>query len=240
MTRYAKKETGISVIIPVLREAGTIVRTLDSLDERIREYDGGADILIADGDPAGSTIGALKSRGVTTLIAPRGRSLQMNAAAARARGRILLFLHADTILPPGALNDIADALADPALAGGAFDLGVDDPGPYFRIVERSSSMRSRATAIPFGDQAIFIRAALFRELGGYAPIPLMEDVEIMRRIKRRGWKILIFKKRVLTSSRMWRRHGMLRTTFRNYAIQLLYLAGVSPERLVRWYYPGRG
>ena len=159
----------------------------------------------------------------------------MNHGASLARGEILLFLHADTLLPQQALTRIAVALADARLAAGAFDLGFDTSRRIFRLTEKYVALRTRLTRIPFGDQAIFVRRAYFQTIGGYAEIPLMEDVELMRRIKRRGDRICIIPLKVLTSPRRYEQEGLLYCTLRNWALQLCYRAGVSPEKLARWY-----
>ncbi len=134
----------------------------------------------------------------------------MNRGAERATGRILLFLHADTDLPNGAFTMIRRAMADESAAAGAFDLSIRSPRTAFRVIERVSSRRSRITRIPYGDQAIFLRSPYFREIGGYREIPLMEDVELMRRIKRRGDRIVFLEARVSTSAHL-EKGGILRS-----------------------------
>jgi hypothetical protein len=148
---------------------------------------------------------------------------------------VLVFLHADSRLPPAAFSLIAGALDDPKVVGGAFDLAIDSGGFAFRLIERAASLRSRLTRIPYGDQAIFLRRGYFHEIGRYRDIPLMEDVDLMRRIRRRGDRICILSERVLTSARRWQKEGALYCTLRNWTIFTLYTLGVSPERLVRFY-----
>ncbi len=148
---------------------------------------------------------------------------------------MLLFLHADTLLPPQALRLIGTALADTGIVAGAFDLGFDTGKRIFRITEKYAALRTRLTRIPFGDQAIFVRRAYFEKIGGYAEIPLMEDVELMGRIRKRGDRICIIPLKVLTSPRRYEQEGILYCTFRNWALQLCYRAGVSPEKLIKWY-----
>jgi len=147
----------------------------------------------------------------------------------------LLFLHADTELPLDALRLIGSAMHDKRYVAGAFDLGIRSERPVFRIIECLSSLRSRATRIPFGDQAIFVRKDYFEKIGGYKDIPIMEDVEIMKRIRKRGDKIVILRDRVRTSSRRWEKEGILRCTLRNWLLQVLYLLGVSPRRFSKLY-----
>ena len=161
----------------------------------------------------------------------------MNTGAAAASGRILLFLHADTTLPGNAFSLAERLLEDGHLAGGAFDLALDEPAPVFRLIGRAASLRSRLTRVPYGDQAIFVRAGLFRSLGGYREIPLFEDVDFMRRLKRGNLAIGFIDSPVVTSARRWKKEGVVRATLRNWALGAAYLAGVSPERLAGFYGP---
>lgn len=160
----------------------------------------------------------------------------MNRGAAASTGGILLFLHADTVLPAHALRDIRGSLDDRRLAGGAFDLGIASDRPLLRLAARCASLKHRATRIPYGDQAIFVRAALFREIGAYREMPLFEDVDLMRRIKRAGRRITILPARAITSPRKWEKDGVLFTILRNWTLQALFLLGASPDRLSRYYY----
>jgi rSAM/selenodomain-associated transferase 2 len=160
----------------------------------------------------------------------------MNAGAAAATGDIFLFLHADTRLPPEGAAAVRDALRDPRVAGGRFDVRLDSEHVLLRAVEGMMNLRSRWTGICTGDQAIFVRRSAFEALGGYAEIPLMEDVEFTRRLKRRG-RLAALRLRVTTSARKWERDGILRTILLMWALRLLDFVGVSPARLHRWYYP---
>lgn len=222
----------ISIIIPVLNEAAVIGETVARLR---RQRSGDGEIIVVDGSPEGSTISALTDPAAVAVLSERGRARQMNAGAARASGSVLLFLHADTALPPDALRLIRDALGSGRYVGGAFALGIGSDRPVFRAIERLASLRTRLTRVPFGDQAIFIRKDYFDTLGGYDEIPLMEDIALMRRIKRRGGRIVLLPERVTTSPRRWEQEGVLLCTLRNWALQLLYYAGVSPGRLARFY-----
>ena len=220
-------------MIPVLHESAVIrpfVRRLRALPAP-----GPVEFLVVDGAPEADTLAALGSADAVLLRSPRGRGVQMNAGAARASGDILLFLHADTRLPRNAFWAIAHAMADSRIAGGAFDLAIDSPRPIFRVMERIASRRSRLTRIPYGDQAIFIRRSVFAALGGHREIPLMEDVDLMARLRRSGRRIHILPNRVRTSPRRWERDGVILGTLRNWTLVTLYALGVSPERLVRLY-----
>ncbi len=223
----------ISVIIPVLREA----HQLDSLLDHLCLMADGlpAEVIVVDGSPDGETIKTISREGVKLLTAPAGRALQMNAGAAAANGDFLLFLHADTRLPSGAFKRIAETLADGRYVAGAFDLRYGSPRPSMRLIAGMACIRSRLTRIPYGDQAQFFRRDCFEILGGFSDIPLMEDVEIMRRIKDRGERIFILPEPVISSARRQEKEGVVFCTLRNWAIITLYFLGMSPERLVRFY-----
>ncbi len=225
----------LSIIVPVLNEAARLPALLAGLAP-FREA---AEVIVVDG---GSTDGSAESAQAAgwarVLAAPRGRARQMNAGAAAACGEVLLFLHADTSLPPTALEDIRAALADPPVVGGRFDVRLDSPRPIYRAVETLMNLRSRWTGIWTGDQAIFVRRAVFERLGRFPDIPLMEDVEFTRRLRRLGPRACLHA-RVTTSARKWEQEGAARTIILMWGLRFLYLAGVSPARLHRWYYRRR-
>ncbi len=225
----------ISVVIPVFHEEVLIDRCTDGVRRRVGTF-GSFEIIVVDGDPQGSTLAAMRPGGARGIRAPRGRALQMNAGAREARGDVLLFLHADTELPDGWPGAVGAALADGRLVGGAFDMEIDSDRPVYAIIARMSSRKHRITRVPYGDQAIFLRREYFFRIGGYAEIPLMEDVELMKRVKRLGGRLAFLDERVRTSPRRWEKEGVVYATLRNYLLQILYCAGVSPERLVRLYY----
>ena len=223
----------VSIILPVLNEVGNINNVIDHL--RALDHDFHTEIIVVDGDPQGSTIRAIKDREVRTLIAKKGRARQMNHGASAARGDILLFLHADTRLPENALASLVSIMRDRRYVAGAFDLGFDTTRMIFRITEMYVFLRTRLTKVPFGDQAIFMRKEYFAGINGYRDIPIMEDVELMKRVKKRGDRIVIISKKVMTSPRRYEQEGILYCTLRNWMVQLLYAFGASPERLVKWY-----
>jgi rSAM/selenodomain-associated transferase 2 len=224
----------ISVIVPVLEEGERIHEILNMLKSTASgiQYE----VIVVDGDSAGSTIRHIIDSRVMTLIAPRGRALQMNAGAHRACGEILLFLHADTFLPQNAFPGIVEALSNGRVIGGAFDLGIQNRRWIFKIIGRAASWKHRLTRVPYGDQAIFMLRSYFEAIGGYPEIPLMEDVELMKRVKRKGGRIIILPAAVATSSRKWETEGVAYTILRNWIIQVLYLLGMPARRLVRFYY----
>lgn len=159
----------------------------------------------------------------------------MNAGARAARGDVLLFLHADTRLPDGALTAVDAAVSDPGVVAGRFDVRFDNPRPVFRMIAWFMNQRSRRSGISTGDQAMFVCREVFEALGGYPAMPLMEDVELCRRLRRRG-RIASLRLCVTTSARKWEREGAVRTILLMWALRFLYTAGVAPARLHRWYY----
>lgn len=226
----------LSVVIPALHEAALIGPALDRLAALPAPWP--VEILVADGDPqARDTLAAVTRPGVRGLASPPGRGRQMNAGAAAARGQALLFLHADTTLPAAAFTRVAEVLADPALAGGAFGLGFASSRPALRLLAALGDLRNRATGIPYGDQAIFLRRSAFESLGGYADIPVMEDVDLMRRAKARGLRIRILREKAATSPRRYEAEGLARAVLRNAVLRLRFAMGADPARLARLYPP---
>lgn len=252
----------IAVIIPALNEEGALPDTLTSVArlgfDEILVVDGGSsdktrDIVMSLGfEVRGSTFQKpdehqpsqtpplptsnieLRTVSRSFLTSAPGRARQMNAGAARSRADVLLFLHADTRLPGEARQAIEQALADPACVGGRFDVRFErDSGPAW-LIARLIGLRSRWSGIATGDQALFVRRSAFEQLGGFADIPLMEDVEFSRRLKRAG-RVAPLRARVVTSYRRWERCGAFRTIFLMWALRFLYWIGVSPGRLHRFY-----
>jgi rSAM/selenodomain-associated transferase 2 len=222
-----------SIIVPALHESDTINSLIEHL-ERL-EYDAGREIIVVDGSPDMDTIQAIGKKSVIKIVAPKGRARQMNMGASVANGEILVFLHADTELPRDALTKIDTAMAQGYYIGGSFELDIKSERFRFKLLSRLASIRCHLTRIPYGDQAIFIKRDYFNTIGGYRDIPLMEDVELMRRIKRRGDRICILPDRVMTSPRRWEQEGFAYVNLRNAALFTMYLLGVSPEKLASFY-----
>lgn len=222
-----------SIIIPVLHESKSINTLLDSLE--VLKSDDPFEIIIVDGSPTQDTIQVISRDNVMKYASPQGRGRQMNEGATHATGDILVFLHADTFLPPDALSLIRTTVADQRFVGGAFSLGIRSKNPILTLIAHGSTLRSRFTRAPYGDQVIFLLASYFKDLGGFRDIPLMEDVELMRRIRRKKGKISILSTRVLTSDRRWKKEGVLYTTLRDLLIIFLYWCGMSAEKLAKFY-----
>ena len=218
------------MIVPVLDEAGVLGATLDAIHRGAPE----AEIIVADGGSTDDTVQIAATRGARTLVAPRGRARQMIAGAAAASGEALVFVHADTLVPATFANDIITAFNDPHVVGGRFDVELQDSSLWSRVLGQLISWRSRMMRSATGDQAIFVRRDIFVAMGGFKEIELCEDVDFARRLKRRG-EIACLRSRVVTSARRWRQNGVVRTVLRMWLIKSLFLAGVSPARLQRYY-----
>ncbi len=220
----------ISVIIPVLNDAEALDLALSSTQDCT-----GVERIVVDGGSSDESAEVAQSRGAKTLHSPPGRARQMNTGAGVAEGMFLIFLHADTRLPEGFDHHVRRILTQPGVAAGAFQLQIDVPSARLRLIENAANWRSRYLQMPYGDQAIFLRAELFREMGGFPDLPIMEDFELMRRLKGRG-RIVIAPATALTSARRWEKLGALRTTLINQLMILGFYLGFEPSRLARWYH----
>lgn len=230
----------VAVILPVLNEAAHLDAVLSALLE-LQHFD---EIIVVDGGSTDASVEIVckfmssdepDAHPVPILIqSPRGRASQMHAGAQAAQADVLLFLHADCTLPPGAADDIRDAIGQ-GHAWGRFDVRLSGRHFLFRVIERLMNWRSRFTGIATGDQAVFVRSDVYRVLGGYAPMALMEDIEFSARLKSVGRPVCL-PSPVLVSSRRWEKHGIIRTILMMWTLRFLYWLGVSPERLARWYY----
>jgi rSAM/selenodomain-associated transferase 2 len=219
----------LSIIIPVLNEAAGIGPLLLRLAP-LREH--GAQLVVVDGGSSDETAALAAPHADLVIAAQRGRASQMHAGALAAGGDALLFLHADTLLPPG-----ADALIRAALrshAWGRFDVALDGAHPMFRVIAAMMNLRSRLTAIATGDQAIFMRRAFYLQAGGFPQLALMEDIAFCKRARRLA-RPACLRQRVLTSARRWEKNGIWRTIFLMWRLRLAYFLGADPERLARQY-----
>ena len=221
----------ISIIIPVLNEEKNISAAL----ENIERLDGEKEVIIVDGGSIDNTVEIVKKKGVMLLSSQKGRGCQMNKGAEIANGDTLLFLHADTTLPENALLEIERVMKANEVIGGRFDVRFDDDRFIFKLIAFLMNWRSRLTGIFTGDQAIFIRKEIFKQIGGYPEIPLMEDIEISKKMKKAG-RAVCLKDKVITSARKWKEEGIARTILLMWSLRLLYFFRVSPNTLLKIYY----
>jgi rSAM/selenodomain-associated transferase 2 len=223
----------LSIVIPALNEAAGIEATLQALQPlRLR----GVELVLADGGSSDSTPTLAQPWVDAVVDAPRGRALQMNAGAARARASVLLFLHADTRLPPLADVLVLQAVqrSDKGACWGRFDVRIEGRPWMLRVVAALMNLRSRASGIATGDQAIFITREAFERVGGFPEQALMEDIEISRRLKRLG-RPACLRARVCTSGRRWEQRGVWRTIVLMWRLRWRYWRGESPARLAEAY-----
>ncbi len=223
-----------SIVVPVFHEQEGINDLINALNRL--DSDRNVEIIIVDGTGERDTLEAIRSNGVIKISSEQGRAKQMNAGASIARGEVLIFLHADTELPLQALLRIGSLLEKTEYVGGAFDLTIKSEKRILKAIGAIASFRSRLNRVPFGDQAIFIRREYFNRIGGYKEIPIMEDVELLRRVRKYGDKIWIFRDPVRTSPRRWEKEGVIHCTLRNWMLQALFWLGVSPEILAKYYH----
>jgi rSAM/selenodomain-associated transferase 2 len=222
---------GLSIIVPVLDEAGIIADTLRALAP-LRQR--GAEVIVADGGSRDGTVDLARPAADQVIVAPRGRAAQMNAGAALARGDVLVFLHADSRLPDGADDLVRAGLERCGRAWGRFDIAIAGQRRLLAVVAGAINLRSRLGGIATGDQAIFVRRDVFAAVGGFPDIALMEDVALTRTLKRVSRPLCIAAK-VTTSGRRWERHGVLRTILLMWRLRLAYFLGAEPAALARRY-----
>ncbi|MDT8272122.1 MAG: TIGR04283 family arsenosugar biosynthesis glycosyltransferase [Desulfomonilia bacterium] len=219
----------ISVIIAALNEEATIARTVQSL-----RAGAGIEIIVVDGGSTDGTVYQAAASGAKVVSRAPGRAAQMNYGAFQARGRILLFLHADTLVPAGYDRAIRDALRDNSSVAGSFRLSLDGKSPGLRLIEAGANLRTRRCMLPYGDQGLFMWKEFFLELGGYPEMPILEDVALIREIRRRGHVILL-PLDALTSSRRYDSIGVFRTWFINVMVYACHGAGMTSEEIARLY-----
>ena len=217
----------ISIVIPALDEAEQIGTTLQNLDGA-----GAAEVIVVDGGSSDTTVQVAESLGAHVLKGPANRGKQQNLGAASAVGEILLFLHADTRLPEDFAAQVRSTLAKPGTIAGAFRFSLDASGRRIGLVERMVSIRCALFALPYGDQALFMSRDAFEQVGRFANLPVMEDFDLVRRLKRLG-RVRIAEGASVTSARRWREHGVWRVTWRHQLCILGYFMRISPAKLAR-------
>ncbi len=222
----------ISVVIPVLNEGQTVKKCIES----VKAEGADCEIIVVDGGSSDNTLEEVKLFPDVMLVRTgKGRGRQLNAGAAAAQGEILLFLHSDTIIEEGWSMAVASACKKDGIAGGAFTFTVDYPGRRYRLTDYWVKLRCRLFSLPYGDQGFFVKREIFDKLKGYRDIPVMEDVDIVERMKNFG-RITVLEKKAYVNARKWIKEGWFRTAARNQVIMLMYRFGVDPHHLARIYY----
>ena len=221
----------LSIVMPVLNEAAGLAAALQALAPFMAR---GVQLIIADGGSHDATVALAQAAGVFVVAAPRGRALQMNAGAQQATAPMLVFLHADTELPKNADRLIDQALADGAAVWGRFDVRIAGRSRWLRLIAALMNRRSRWSGIATGDQAMFMTRAAFDAVGGFPAQPLMEDIEMSRRLLKLSPPACL-RATVLTSGRRWETRGLWRTVLLMWRLRFAYWRGVTPERLAKLY-----
>ncbi|MBW2107726.1 MAG: TIGR04283 family arsenosugar biosynthesis glycosyltransferase [Deltaproteobacteria bacterium] len=220
----------LSIIIPVFNESSVLARTLDHL----RSLGPHGQVIVVDGGSTDETVRIAEQYGHVLIVSARGRGVQLHQGARRADGDVLLFLHADTLLPKGYHHDICLAMRDPCVVFGAFSLKIDPCTAFLSLVAGMANLRSRLLKLPYGDQAIFVRRSAYRRAGGFRPWPVMEDVDLVRRLSRQG-RFRLISTPVRTSARRWEAEGAVFSTIRNWSVMVRFFLGVPPAALSRRY-----
>ncbi len=226
--RPTKTSDSISVVIPTVDEE-------DRIGETIRQFEGTdvREVIVVDGGSNDATVELATAEGARVLQECANRGRQQNTGAQHSKGEILLFLHADTTLPRGFADQVRDTLSDSRVCAGAFRFGTDDEGWQMRLVEWMVALRCRLFGMPYGDQAIFLSKDAFRRVGGFTELQIMEDFDLIRRLKRIG-RVELAPGRAITSARRWRQEGLWRLTWAHQLCILGYYLGVPPARLERF------
>jgi len=219
----------ISVVVPTLNEGARIQKTLANIMQGQN-----VEAIVVDGNSTDNTLEKANAAGATVLLAKRGRASQMNAGAALCTGDVVLFLHGDTCLPFGFDGQVRRIMVQARVSLGAFQLGIEAKSRAFRIIESAANWRTRLFGLPYGDQALFLRKRDFASIKGYTDMPLLEDIDLVRNMRKHG-KLEIARLPVATSPERWQQLGIIRTTLVNQIIMLSYLLGVSPAHLARFY-----
>lgn len=218
----------ISVIIPILNEARILDKTLAALQPELESHE----LIVVDGGSTDTSVRIAEKYGMV-VTSERGRAKQLNAGAAAATGDILIFLHADIWLESGALTAVRAALSS-GYVGGGFRQKIDGGSVLYRLIEIVGDIRGRYLKVFYGDSGIFLARADFEKIGGFPNVPILEEMEFSKNLRRLGRTVLLTPY-IHISSRRWEARGILRTTLNNWLITLLYLLGVSPKKLAKFY-----
>lgn len=217
------------MVIPTLNEEAGLAACLAAVGQAP-----GQEVIVVDGGSRDATVALAHRAGAKVISAPRGRASQMNAGARASRGALLLFLHADTLLPGGWQDEVRRILARPGTAAGAFTFRLDQRSAGLRFIELAVAWRCRLAALPYGDQGLFLRRETFGAAGGFPALPIMEDCELVRRLKKQG-RIIVSPAPAFTSARRWQRKGLLATTALNSLVVVAFYLGCPPGLLRRLY-----
>lgn len=222
-------EYSLSIIIPTLNEGVNIVKTLECTARSPN-----VEVIVVDGGSKDGTVELAKSWGAVLLTSSPNRALQMNAGAYIAKGKILLFLHADTLLPKEFHSHIKRIINTPGAVAGAFRLRIDAESHGFRLIEELANWRTSFFQMAYGDQGIFLKAKTFHEIKSFPQIAIMEDFNLIRQLRKRG-NIMLAPASVITSARRWEKLGIIKTTLINKAVVSAYWMGIKPSYIAKWY-----
>lgn len=228
-TRDKRRPLSVSVIIPALDEQDCLAPTLASALAAPE-----VEAILVDGGSQDQTVAMARQAGVKIIHSPPGRARQMNLGAAAAKGEALLFLHADTWLPKGWQHEVRQILEQPSVSAGAFSFRLDSRPAKLRFIELGVALRYRLGQMPYGDQALFMRREFFEQAGGFPQMPIMEDVALVKRLKKLG-RVVTSPAPAITSARRWQAQGALYTTGLNYLLMIAFYAGIPLNTLRRLY-----
>jgi rSAM/selenodomain-associated transferase 2 len=224
---YDHREMKLSIVVPTWNEAGNLGATLAALPAE-------AEVVVSDGGSTDGTRAVAEAAGARFITGPRGRAIQMNRGAAVTTGDVILFLHADGVLGEGVVPAIDGALESPGVVGGSFRLHIDTASSLLRFVAKGSNFRASTLGMPYGDQGLFVTRSAFDEVAGFPDVPFLEDVGMVRKLKRIG-RLARLDVPVRTSARHWQERGVVGTTLMNWTVVALYVAGVDPRTLAPHY-----
>jgi rSAM/selenodomain-associated transferase 2 len=229
-----RRSVKLSVVIPALDEAERIETAIrGAFDPPLDGDTTTVEVIVVDGGSADATAQVAAAAGARVLRGERGRARQLAAGVCASDGEVVLFLHADTRLPRGWRAAVCDALCDPGVVGGAFRLRFDEQAPVFRFIEFGARLRARLWRMPYGDQALFVRRSTLDAIGGIPDVPVMEDVDLVQRMKRAG-RLALLDATVVTSARRYRAGGPLRTMLRHWVTAAAWTLGVDRRRIAQW------